>query len=86
MPWQIAITRKAGRAIAALPERDQTAILDAIERLAASPGAVDLKKLGGRRGRWRLRVGRWRAILAFDNDAGVITVTEVLSRDRAYRE
>jgi mRNA-degrading endonuclease RelE of RelBE toxin-antitoxin system len=58
----------------------------ALRRLRDEPGAGDLKKLAGRSGEWRLRVGRWRVILGLDNASGIITVVRVLPRDRAYRD
>ena len=45
-----------------------------------------MKKLGGADDEWRLRVGRWRVLLDLDNQTGVITITRILPRDRAYRD
>jgi mRNA-degrading endonuclease RelE of RelBE toxin-antitoxin system len=57
-----------------------------LDRLGAEFGQLDVIKLGGGGNRWRLRVGRWRVILALDNTAGTITVTRVLDRKEAYRD
>ena len=54
--------------------------------MADDPGTSDIRKLGGRRGEWRVRVGRWRVTLELDNEAGVINVTRVLPRKEAYRD
>ena len=61
------------------------AVEAAISRLGTEFGALDIKKLGGRKDEWRLRVGEWRAILEMDKAAGQIIVTRVLPRVRAYR-
>ena len=86
MPWQLAIARRAAEDLDGLPPRDREAVERAITRLLADLGATDLRKLGGRTGEWRLRVGRWRVLLLLDNQAGRITVTRVLPRGRAYRD
>ncbi len=86
MAWRLRITRRAEREMDRIPDRDAAAIRTAIERLAANPGATDIKKLSGHDAEWRIRVGRWRVILAFDNSAGLITVERVVPRDRAYRD
>src|SRR5438874_1346894 len=61
MPWTVIIAERANRDLRRLAARDREAVLRALERLAVSPGASNLKKLSGGRGEWRLRVGRWRA-------------------------
>lgn len=86
MPWSIEITRPARRDLAGLSKRDRTAVGRAIDRLGQDPSAVDLAKLTGREGEWRLRVGRWRAILELDNAAGLIRILRVLPRSQAYRQ
>jgi len=48
------------------------------------PGSVDLVKLEGNH--WRLRSGRWRAILELDTRMGTITVVRVRARNEGtYR-
>ena len=85
MPWSIRVTRRAARDLTTINIRDAEAIRDALRRLPDEFQLADVKKLGGRRDEWRLRIGRWRAVLELNNDAGIITVLRVLPRDRAYR-
>ncbi len=86
MPWQMIVTQRASRQLAALSRRDREAVERALRRLVADPSGANLKKLSGRDGEWRLRVGRWRVLLELDNNSGVIHVLRVLPRDIAYRD
>ena len=75
-------TDKAAKDLEDLPRRDRQRILDALDRFAAS-GAGDVRAPGGRwRGRFRLRVGDWRAILRMEDEVVVIRVSH---RREAYR-
>lgn len=86
MPWQLIIAPRAEKDLAGLPQRARAAIAQVLDHVATDPGSTDLRKLVGRQHRWRLRVGRFRAILRFDSDAGQIHVLRVLPRGRAYRD
>ena len=57
---------------------------DAVARYAET-GYGDVKKLEGGEGEWRLRVGAWRVIFAFD-PPGFITILAVVHRRDAYRD
>jgi len=85
MPWKLIIAPRAERDLAALRARDREAIRQVLRRLANAPDTTDLKKLGGRCGEWRVRVGRWRLILELNNATGEMSVTRVLPRKDAYR-
>ncbi len=78
------LTRGAERDLLRLGVEDRRAIIEAIEAFAAGqPG--DLKKLAGYKPpRWRLRVGRFRAIVSLE--PGLITVQRVGDRRDVYRE
>jgi mRNA-degrading endonuclease RelE of RelBE toxin-antitoxin system len=77
--------RMALRDLECLSERDREAVVAALNGFAA--GAMrnaDVKKLVDvSPPRYRLRVGRYRAILAFERDR--IVVERVLDRRDAYR-
>ncbi len=66
--------------------RDRQALMRVLLNLTEDPGAVDLRKLAGRENEWRLRVGKWRAVLELDTRSGEIHVLRVLPRSRAYRD
>ena len=84
MPWEVVLSPRAVRDLADLARRDRDAVEAALRMLAVDPSKTDLRKLSGRQGEWRLRVGRWRAILELDNATGRIQVIRVLPRSSAY--
>ena len=86
MPRWLSLTGRAERDLAGLPERDRAAVKRALDQLVIDPTGADFKKLGGRSGEWRLRVGRWRVLLRLNNQSGGLLVLRVLPRDRAYRD
>ena len=62
---------------------DARRIVRALETFAAT-GTGDIKALkGALRGRFRLRIGKWRVFFTFD-PPGCITVTDVDNRGQAY--
>jgi mRNA interferase RelE/StbE len=60
-----------------------TRIVAGVRRFAAGDGG-DVKKLQGRSGEWRLRVGDWRVIFTADPALDAIDVLAVLNRRDAY--
>ncbi len=85
MSWQLNYSRRAIRDMRAISEGQRQDINNRLRQAADDPGRADLRKLAGGENEWRLRVGRWRAIIGFDNTGGTMTVLRVLPRDRAYR-
>lgn len=63
----------------------QRRIIDALDLLTGEPPAGDVVKLTGTGQEWRLRVGDWRVRFQRDAD-GLLQVTRVLPRGRAYRD
>ncbi len=78
MPWKIGVSRPAARDLYRLPQGDREAVETAIARLATALGLADVRELRGRTGEWRLRVGRWRVLLALDNRDGQIAESRAL--------
>ena len=70
----------ASKALRRLPRNERERILDAFAALPAG----DVKRLAGKRGEWRLRIGSWRALIRLDAEARLIVVTAVRPRGRAY--
>jgi mRNA-degrading endonuclease RelE of RelBE toxin-antitoxin system len=60
--------------------------LRALRGLSIDFGSVDVTKLAGGGNRWRLRVGRWRALLELDNEFDIVHATRVVARKDAYRD
>ncbi len=85
MSWELDITARARRDLRGLDTRDRIAIREAINQTATDPGSVELRKLRGTKNEWRIRVGRWRVILRLDNNTGIMVISRILPRGRAYR-
>ena len=84
MNWRIAYTRRAERDLRAIDPPVVERVQEAIERLAAT-GQGDVARLRGYSDRWRLRVGPWRVLFAYDFDTRTISVLTVGHRREAYR-
>lgn len=76
---------RAGRDFKRLDRPVQRRIVSALDRLTGDPPAGDVVKLADA-DEWRLRVGDWRVRFERDIETGVIYVTRVLPRGRAYRD
>lgn len=85
MTWQIEWTDRALKDGDRLDAVVRRRVIHAIDRLAQSEQG-DIKRLVGRGGESRLRVGDWRVLLVFDHAAGTIRILRVLPRGRAYRD
>ncbi|MDE3075533.1 MAG: type II toxin-antitoxin system RelE/ParE family toxin [Chloroflexota bacterium] len=86
MSWRLLIAPRAQKELTGLPARDREAMSDALSRVSTDPSSVDLRKLQGQDDLWRVRVGRWRAILRLDGAEGTMRVLRVVARSRAYRD
>jgi mRNA interferase RelE/StbE len=73
----------AQRELAHMDRSDATRIINALEAFAAD-GRGDVKALkGALKGRYRLRVGKWRIFFTLDQPGSII-VTDVDNRGQAY--
>lgn len=84
MNWDIVWSRPAERDLRRLDQSTARRIVDAIDQLA-STGHGDVVRLQGREQQWRLRVGDWRVIVAYDASDAAIRIVRVLPRGRAHR-
>jgi mRNA interferase RelE/StbE len=86
MSLQVLWDQRASDAIEALARRDPRLARRIRQRVAsfAASGHGDIQKLTGTTNEWRLRVGDWRAVFAFD-PPGSITVLAVAPRRDVYR-
>lgn len=60
-------------------------VLEAVTRLAATEQGDVVRLTNVRPTTFRLRVGDWRVLFAFDGPPGVVRVLRVLPRGEAYR-
>lgn len=86
MAWLLIISPAVLKDMDRMPQWAAAAIGRELEKLAADPATVDIKKLRGRDEEWRIRVGDWRAIFTFNRTVRAVEVSRVLPRGRAYRE
>ena len=86
MKWTLIWHPRAAAALDDLARRDPAFARRIRQRVAAfaETGQGDVRKLEGRTGQWRLRVGTWRVVFAFD-PPGSITVLSMSDRRDAYR-
>lgn len=77
---------QAADAVAELARHDPNTARRIHQRVVtfAGTGQGDVKKLAGPDDRWRLRIGSWHVIFAFD-PPGTLTVLTVQDRRDAYR-
>jgi mRNA interferase RelE/StbE len=73
----------AQRELARMDRSEAKRIIDALEAFAAA-GRGDVKALkGALKGRYRLRIGKWRVFFSLDQPGNVV-VTDVDNRGQAY--
>ena len=85
--WQYELTPRAERELARCPADMRRRIFEALDRLVATRGQGDVRRLtGALQGEWRLRVGDWRVRFRPDRERQVYVVLRVLPRGPAYRE
>lgn len=84
-PWELEFVRRAEKAYAVMPPAQRAALERTFDRLTRNPGFVDLKRMQGTANQWRIRQGRWRVIIVFDQTRHVITVQDIDQRKDVYR-
>lgn len=83
--YQVVIARRAVRAIAALPRREQQRIRAAVDLLADNPRPPGCRKLTGEDASYKVRVGPYRIIYEVIDDRLVVQVVRVGHRRDIYR-
>ena len=85
MMWEIQFSKKADKAIAAMPVKARTRVTDAIEALAVDPfKAQHVKPMTGADSR-RLRVGDYRVIFRLENDLLIVVIIDIGPRGGIYK-
>ena len=83
--YRVTLARSAEKELLALGDPLVRRIFARIESLASSPRPPGCKKLEGRTGAWRIRVGEYRVIYTIDDGKRVVDVSAVRHRRDAYR-
>jgi mRNA interferase RelE/StbE len=82
--WKLEIAPKVEKEIKKLPPSEQARVKAALNLLLTNPERTDLKKMADQ-GTWRLRIGRWRALLRVDFKKKEISVTGFGPRGDVYK-
>ncbi|MEW6264807.1 MAG: type II toxin-antitoxin system RelE/ParE family toxin [Thermodesulfobacteriota bacterium] len=82
--WTVVIQGPEKKYLSKLPRPEQERIFEALTRLEEDPFVLDLKRLKGQ-DVWRLRIGRWRALLKFDHDQRRIVLVGLGPRGDVYK-
>jgi mRNA interferase RelE/StbE len=83
--YKVEVARRAVRALAALPRREQQRVRAAIDLLADDPRPPACRKLSGEASAYRVRVGDYRIVYEVLDDRLVVHVVRVGHRRDVYR-
>jgi len=82
---RVEISKPARKDLLKPDEKMRTRILNALADLREYPDVPGIKKIKAQGETWRLRVGEWRVIFEFDEEAKIVNVLHVKHRKEAYR-
>ena len=87
MPYTVKIRRQAKRKLRTLPRPERQRIAEKIHNLGLNPDdkELDVKKLEGEEGLFRLRVGDWRVIFNRQDELKIIAIEKIKPRGDAYK-
>ncbi len=83
--YQVEIARRAVKALAALPRREQQRVRAAIDLLADNPRPPGCTKLVGEDDAYRVRVGVYRVVYEVLDDRLLVPVVRVGHRRDVYK-
>ncbi len=84
MSYSLRIKRSAAKALSALPKADRVRLVAAIDKLCVQPASGSALK-GEFEGLRRLRVGQYRVVYEWQQQALVILVVRIGHRRDVYR-
>lgn len=84
MKYDVYIERDALKSLKKLPRDIQERMKGVLLKLGDFPRELDVTKLRGFRGKYRVRVGKYRIIIEIHRDK--IYVIDILSRESAYKK
>ena len=84
--YSIIIERNALKSLAAIPDKDATKIINAIDELAENARPNGVKKMKGHDDLYRIKVGNYRVIYEiYDGELSIIVV-EIGHRKEVYKD
>jgi mRNA-degrading endonuclease RelE of RelBE toxin-antitoxin system len=78
--WTLKIARKAEKALAKLPDKDQRLILAAFDEMVIDSFSGDIKRLRSYGASWRRRVGNYRIFFDVYPDQLMVDVVDINRR------
>ncbi|CAN5759031.1 type II toxin-antitoxin system RelE/ParE family toxin [soil metagenome] len=84
-PYQVEIARRAAKALAKLPRKEQLRIRAAIDLLAGNPRPPGCTAMAGEAHAYRVRVGDYRIVYEVFDDRLVVQVVRIGHRRDVYR-
>lgn len=86
--YQVQFTKSAAKELKALPKQDAIKLSEAILFLSINPYSdlLNIKKLRGAQGYFRLRVQDYRIIYSVNNDILMIKIIKVGHRKEVYKK
>ena len=85
MRWQLRIEPRAEHELLSLPDDARRRVFRRIDRLQVEPCPAGCRKLAGREGVYRIRVGDYRIIYQIEDAALLVLVIAVGHRRDIYR-
>ncbi len=85
MTYQVEIARRAAKALARLPRKEQQRVRLAIDLLAETPRPPGCVALAGEARAYRVRVGDYRIVYEVFDDRLVVQVVRIGHRRDVYR-
>lgn len=85
MNFRIEVSRQAGRCLQRLNRSDQERLARRIDQIAGDPYGQHTKPLTNLAGRRAARVGPYRIIFAVDDEAGLVSISDIGPRGQVYR-
>lgn len=83
--YRVNISRRVSKAVERFPAADFERVTAAILALARDPRPRGSKKMQGREGEWRIRMGDYRVVYRVDDDALEVNVVAAGHRGSVYR-
>lgn len=83
--YQVLVARRAAKAVAALPRREQQRVRAAIDLLADVPRPPECVAMVGEAHAYRVRVGNYRIVYELLDDRLVVQVVRIGNRRDVYR-
>lgn len=86
MDYEIRFKASALKAFRKLHGEKRGRVAEAILRLAEEPRPTGSRKISGRRGLYRIRIGDYRVIYEVQHEVLVVLIIKVAHRREAYRK